>query len=98
MSCVPINFTDFELGSLDYLTQLVDLLSTLRGGKTRYMPLVMTKVQETLPAIAPTIIQSLNIEIPDGRVRCSKTKRSSSNSSVSSPFTTPPTMHYYPLA
>ncbi len=98
MSCVPIESTDFELGPLDYLTQLVNLLSTLRGGRTRYMPLVVIKIQETLPAIAPTIIQSFDIEIPDGRVRDVQVKRSSSNSSISSPFSSPPLMHYYPLA
>lgn len=98
MSCVPIDSTDFELGPLDYLTQLINLLSTLRGGGTRYMPLVVIKIQETLPAIAPTIIQSLDIEIPDGRVGDIQVKRSSSNSSVSSPFSSPPLMHYYPLA
>jgi len=98
MSCVPIDSTKFELGPLDYLTKLIDLLSTLRGGETRYMPLVVIKIQETLPAIAPTIIQSLHIEIPDGRVRDVKVMRSSSNSSASSPFSSPPLMHYYPLA
>lgn len=98
MSCVPIDSTKFELGPLDYLTQLIDLLSTLRGGETRYMPLMVIKIQETLPAIAPTIIQSLSLNIPDGRKRDVKVKRSSSPSSASSPFSTPPLTQFYPLA
>lgn len=98
MSCVPIDSTKFELGPLDYLTQLIDLLSTLRGGETRYMPLMVIKIRETLPTIAPTIIRSLDIDIPDGRVRDVKVKRSSSNSLASSPFSTPSIMHSYPLA
>lgn len=98
MSCVPIDSREFELGPLDYLTQLINLLSTLRGGETRYMPLMVIKIQETLPTIAPTIIQSLDIEIPDVRVRDVQAMRSSSNSSASSPLSSPPLMHHYSLA
>lgn len=98
MSCVPIDSTEFELGPLDYLTQLINLLSTLRGGETRYMPLVVIKIQETLPAIAPTIIQSLDLETPDARVRDVQVRQSSSSSSASSPLSSPPLMQYYPLA
>ena len=106
MACVPINASNFEMGPLHYLTQLVNLMTTLRGGGSRYVPLVIARIQETLPNIAPSIIQSLDLELPDGHYRGSKTKRSSSNSSTSSPFSTPlstppfstpPFMHYYPL-
>ena len=98
MSCVPIDSANFELGPLDYLTRLINLMFTLRGGGSRYVPLVIAKIQETLPAIAPSIIHSIDLRIPNDHPRNTKSKRSSSNSSTSSPFSTPPFMHYYPLA
>lgn len=33
----------------DHLNQLLNLISRLRGGASRYVPLLMSKVQETLP-------------------------------------------------
>lgn len=36
----------------DYLNQLLNLISRLRGGASRYVPMLMAKVQENLPTIA----------------------------------------------
>lgn len=54
MTCVPIEPTNFELGPRDYLNHFIHLMGTLRGGKSRYLPLLMTKVHETLPTLYDT--------------------------------------------
>ena len=95
---LPIDFANFELGPLDYLTQLIDLISTLRGGESRYLPLIMTKIQESLPALASPIIRALDSKLPAGREMSPKEHASSSNSSASSSYSTSPFMHYYPLS
>ncbi|KAL9612850.1 MAG: hypothetical protein Q9167_002582 [Letrouitia subvulpina] len=64
MSCVPIESRNSELGSQDYLNHLIRLISTLRGGDSRYLPLIMTKIQDTVPSVAATLNQPLpNIKI-----------------------------------
>ncbi|KAL8816646.1 MAG: hypothetical protein Q9191_008295, partial [Dirinaria sp. TL-2023a] len=103
MSCVPIDATNFEIGPLDYLTQLIRLISTLRSGESRYMPLVIAKIQETLPGIASSIIQTLDLKMPphpDGRQLAvdAEKRLSSTSSSASSAYSTPPFMHYFPMA
>ena len=97
MSCVPMNITNFEPGPLDTLTQLINLISNLRGGESRYLPLIIAKIQETLPTAASSIIQSLDIRISNGREFISKKRSDSSNSSDSSPFSSPPSTYYYSL-
>lgn len=87
MSCVPMEFNTSEFGPLDYLTQLVRLMSTLRGGESRYSHLIIAKIQESPPHIASSILQILDLGEP-----------SSSSSSGSSPASTRPFMHYYPLS
>ncbi|KAF4553992.1 Fungal specific transcription factor domain-containing protein 45 [Elsinoe fawcettii] len=52
MSCVPEHQLQpsFEFGPRDYLHQLVSLVSNLRGGRQRYLPLLVSKIHETLPS------------------------------------------------
>lgn len=45
MSCGLI-----ETRSLDYLNELVTLI-TLRGGKSRFLPLLMARIEDSLPAV-----------------------------------------------
>lgn len=52
MSCVPIGTQSLEVGPRDHLSHFVDLLSKLRGGRDRYLPLLMTKIDETLPGVS----------------------------------------------
>ena len=94
---LPINIATFELGPLDYLTQLINLISTLRGGESRYLPLIIAKIRDTLPALTSPVIRSLNTEISNSCEMSSRKRSNSSASSASSPFSTPPFMHYYPL-
>lgn len=53
MACVPpqtlAQASSFEPGPRDYLNRLIQLISTLRGGQSRYLPLLVNKVNEVLP-------------------------------------------------
>ncbi len=60
MSCVPPSPTQHpSTAPQTYLNQLLTLISTLRGGESRYLPLVMAKIRDTLPSIAPALPQHL---------------------------------------
>lgn len=97
MSCVPIESRIFEPGPQEYLNQLLVLISTLRGGESRYLPLVMAKIRDTLPAIVAALPQQFNKKMASNGVDKVK-QESNSSSASSSPYSTPPFMHYYPLA
>lgn len=47
--------SSFEFGPKDYLHQLLQVISTLRGGETRFLPLLLAKVSEALPVMAAPI-------------------------------------------
>lgn len=51
MACVPLEQHGFECGPRDYLNQLMLLISTLRGGRERYIPLLTAKISETVPSL-----------------------------------------------
>ncbi|GAB1739500.1 hypothetical protein D0862_08902 [Hortaea werneckii] len=51
MSCVPYEQYTFEYGPRDYLNQMMSLISTLRGGQQRYMPLLLSKINEAMPSL-----------------------------------------------
>ena len=132
--------------SQDLLNQLLILISLLRGGESRYLPLVMTKIRDTLPNSASRLPQHLvqkaalrpagpGVSAPNssgasvgpilppplsgasmsgftpiasgtseasigmGSVHVkNEGSTHSSSSGHSSPYDTPPFMHYYPLA
>lgn len=52
MSCVPLEPQSLKLGPRDHLGHFVDLLSKLRGGRDRYLPMLLTKIDETLPGVS----------------------------------------------
>ncbi len=97
MSCVPVQPRNFELGPRDYLNRLLTLISTLRGGESRYLPLVRAKVSETLPTVDASITQPLALMVPGYYMKDLK-EESNPSSTSSSPMSSPPFMHYYPLA
>ena len=104
MSCVPLESHKFEPGPQEYLNSLLTLISTLRGGESRFLPLVAAKIRDTLPAIASRLPQPLvekyNLSGQTGKqqVEFKQEQSGGSSSAGSSPFETPPFMHYYPLA
>jgi hypothetical protein len=51
IACVPFEVSTSE-PPFDILSKLLHLVSKLRGGSSRYLPLLLTKVSETLPNVA----------------------------------------------
>ena len=113
MSCVPLESRKFEPGPQEYLNSLLTLISTLRGGESRFMPLVVAKIRDTLPAIGSQLPPHLYEKYDGssgghlGKQRAErsvpppmefKQEHNESSSAGSSPFETPQFMHYYPLA
>ena len=82
ISCVPIDTASFEVGPQDYLNQLIHLISILRGGKSRYLGLLQTKIRDTLPSVEASFSLSLMANIPN-------LKYESSGSSSSTPYGSP---------
>lgn len=90
MSVIPGEQYTFEFGPRDYLNQLMTLISNLRGGHQRYLPLLMQKINDsvantpgyTIPAIPPSIRSEVE-EVYDG------SHSSAPNSGGSSPFGSP---------
>ena len=62
MSCVPIEQHSFDFGPREYLHQMMTLISNLRGGQQRYTPLLVSKINDTMPdmgyALAPSMTDS----------------------------------------
>ncbi|KAH9826854.1 putative sucrose utilization protein SUC1 [Teratosphaeria destructans] len=52
MSCVPFEQHTFGYGPRDYLNQLITLISTLRGGHQRYLPLLLSKINDAMPQMS----------------------------------------------
>jgi hypothetical protein len=85
MSCVPFEQHTFEYGPRDYLNQFLSLISTLRGGQQRYLPLLLSKINDTLPQM-PTPGFSM-VSMPSGRSRIDEIYDSSNPASGdSTPF------------
>lgn len=145
MSCVPPSTLKSSASSnpQELLNQLLVLISTLRGGEARYLPLIMAKIRENLPSIGPALPPALVQKValqsgpstpavtvsmnnfpvvarsvaptatplaaaPNshagshggmGGVHVKVEGHPSRNSSTdqSSPYDTPPFMHYYPM-
>lgn len=89
MSCVPFEQHTFEYGPRDYLNQFLSLISTLRGGQQRYLPLLLSKINDTLPTM-PMPGYSM-VSVPGSRGRIDEIYDSSNpNSGDSTPFGSPP--------
>lgn len=84
ISFVPLQPpTGFEMGPRQYLEQFIQLISKLRGGQTRYLPLLMNKINETLPALGSSVApQGLPSSVMMGR----QALNLSAMSMASSPF------------
>lgn len=57
IACVPLESasTPNHQTPTDYLNQFLNLISQLRGGASRYLPLLLAKVSENLPSMAPPV-------------------------------------------
>jgi hypothetical protein len=59
VACIPFSPDTFALGPRDYVSRFLTLFSALRGGQTRYLPLLLAKVSDVLPNLP--LPRSLNI-------------------------------------
>lgn len=59
MSVIPQDQFTFGLGPRDYLSQLMNIISNLRGGQQRYLPLLMQKITGTIPNTAAYMIPAI---------------------------------------
>jgi hypothetical protein len=103
MTYVPYEQQTFEFGPRDYLNQMMTLISSLRGGQQKYMPLLLTKINDTMPSM-PTPGYSITSAPGSSRLdelyESSQENSSGHNSSVTSPFGSPslntPTTYGFP--
>lgn len=54
--------SNFDSGPRDYLNRFIQLISTLRGGQSRYLPLIVNKVNEVLPSHSLPLSLSRNLQ------------------------------------
>ena len=84
MSCVPIDEDSFSVGPHDCLMRLTHLISTLRGGGTRYVGLLQAKINETLPTMASSFVFPLRTPTLEWAM-----SEESSESATSTPYASP---------
>ncbi|KAL8698853.1 MAG: hypothetical protein Q9201_006342 [Fulgogasparrea decipioides] len=105
MSCVPLESQNFGVGPQDYLNHLIHLISTLRGGESRYLPLLVTKIRDTLPPhmaasitqpMVPIKVEHNSPEATPFSSLCQHDSSENQSSSTSSPYSTPPILRHYP--
>ncbi|KAK0346495.1 hypothetical protein LTR91_014767 [Friedmanniomyces endolithicus] len=96
MSCVPLDHAPFEFGPQDYLHQLTNLISTLRGGQQRYTPLLLAKISLSMPSTLLTPSYSFpamslaSLPAEDLLYDGSQEQSSGPESRDSTPFGSPP--------
>lgn len=52
-----------ELGPVDYLTQVISLLAKLPGGSTKFVPLLLTKINELRPELIDTLCAATQLPL-----------------------------------
>lgn len=101
MACVPMEQNSFEIGPRDYLGRFLNLISTLRGGQSRYLALLLQKINEVLPNMAVPMPRGLSATSTPANARLddlyeSPASVSAQGSHVGSheatPFESPPPM------
>ncbi|KAH8595524.1 fungal-specific transcription factor domain-containing protein [Bisporella sp. PMI_857] len=64
LSLLPANPQPFTLGPRDHLHQFMTLLSILRNGDNRFLPLLLSKVHEVLPTLTNPMLQTVPDNAP----------------------------------
>lgn len=90
MACVPLEPAAFEYGPRDYLNQFLTLISTLRGGDSRFLPLLLAKVNEVLPSMAAPIARPLMPLRDEEELKVEEVYDTPSLPGTSSAYQTPP--------
>ena len=86
---MPLETPTFELGPRDYLNQFLSLISSLRGGQARYVPLLLNKIENMLSTMAGPLLPPLIFETPNEGIEEVGDITSSSHFSMLQP---PPTL------
>jgi hypothetical protein len=63
IACVPLEDTEFDTVPSEYLNQLLNLIAQLRGGGSRFLPLLLAKVSENLPFAVPPSAPLTHIQV-----------------------------------
>ncbi|KAI4664683.1 uncharacterized protein J4E79_002981 [Alternaria viburni] len=61
---VPQSASHAELSPQDYLTQLMLLIAKLPGGSSKFIPLLLAKVNELLPDLLEHVCEAIQMPIP----------------------------------
>ncbi|OQE05111.1 hypothetical protein PENVUL_c027G10146 [Penicillium vulpinum] len=92
LSAAGLRSSGFKLGPQDYLKHFFTLIHDLPGGRRRFLPLLLTKIGQTLPSMVDPITVHLNLQ-PGPLVPSSTSEESSlsiitgNDSSVEEPST-----------
>jgi len=107
MTYVPIEQQTLSFGPRDYLNRFISLISTLRGGQSRYLPLLLNKIHDALPGYTPPETRVLpygsgpqtSLRIEDIYEPGLKYESSASNpaSHEATPYDSPPPVGQMPL-
>ncbi|KAJ5173780.1 uncharacterized protein N7500_001711 [Penicillium coprophilum] len=62
LSAAGLRSSGFKLGPQDYLKHFFSLIHDLPGGRRRFLPLLLTKIGQTLPSMVDPITVHLNLQ------------------------------------
>ncbi|KAJ5375555.1 hypothetical protein N7517_007561 [Penicillium concentricum] len=62
LSAAGLRSSGFKLGPPDYLKHFFSLIHDLPGGRRRFLPLLLTKIGQTLPSMVDPITVHLNLQ------------------------------------
>ncbi|OQD61649.1 hypothetical protein PENPOL_c016G00520 [Penicillium polonicum] len=62
LSAAGLRSSGFKLGPQDYLKHFFTLIHDLPGGRRRFLPLLLTKIGQTLPSMVDTITVHLKLQ------------------------------------
>lgn len=60
---ISTSTSQFELGPIDYLTQTTSLLAKLPGGSTKFVPLLLAKVNSLLPELVKALCEAIQMPL-----------------------------------
>ncbi|KAH0566248.1 hypothetical protein GP486_000346 [Trichoglossum hirsutum] len=93
MKVLPLQQPRFEIGPRDYLVEMLRMLSTIRGGQSRYLPLLTAQADEVLrigsgsPTAEPFFMPRPDLGAILGEVDSDESGYDSQNDSMSSTAT-----------
>lgn len=60
---VSVSTSQMELGPVDYLTQVISLLAKLPDGATKFVPLLLAKINELRPELINTLCAATQLSL-----------------------------------